>query len=154
MIVFHVVTLAAFASIVAVFHAIRKNQQTKKIQELKWQIHKQNHHIVRSALVERANLPPCKSVACYNCKFCTFLYHPTNGALYLLGCGKDIRCDNFVYTGTNKPDPKERFDCINYNSPLLQSEFFVDAYAESLQARVPPFDCFEQDSMKGGGENG
>lgn len=85
------------------------------------------HHKLRTALVDTAGLPKCKSVACYNCKYCTFLYNPGSAALYLLGCGKNISCELFEATDKNKPPLKERLDevarmCANeeYNLTILR----------------------------------
>jgi len=70
------------------------------------------HHRLRSALVDKADLPKCKSVACYNCKYCTFLYNPSTSALYLLGCGKDLTCKDFIFTDKNKPPLWEREEAL------------------------------------------
>lgn len=80
-----------------------RKQLKKRILDLEKELKVAKHHNLRSALVEKADLPKCKSVACYNCKYVTFLYHPENGAMYLLGCGKDLTCNDFVYTDKNKP---------------------------------------------------
>lgn len=85
-----------------------KKQLNSRIEELERQIKELQHHTLRSALVDTADLPPCKSPACYNCKYITFLTHPENGALYLLGCGKDLACPEFEYTEANKPSWEER----------------------------------------------
>lgn len=76
------------------------------------------HHKKRSALVETADLPKCESVACYNCKYCTWLYHPGNGASYLLGCGKDIACRDFQPTDSNKPPLEVREDVMEFFSEI------------------------------------
>lgn len=76
------------------------------------------HHQKRTALVEAADLPKCESVACYNCKYCTWLYHPGNGASYLLGCGKDIACKDFQPTFSNKPPLEVREDMMEFFSEI------------------------------------
>lgn len=93
------------------------------------------HHRKRSALVEAADLPKCESVACYNCKYCTWLYHPGNGASYLLGCGKNISCKDFQSTDSNKPPLEARVDLMKcfiekgfLSSPAYQ-EFGTDGLA-------------------------
>lgn len=66
------------------------------------------HHMKRIALMDATDLPKCKSVACYNCKHCAWLYNPGSTAIYLLGCGKDLKCKNFEFTGLNKPPAWDR----------------------------------------------
>lgn len=66
------------------------------------------HHKKRIALMDATDLPKCKSVACYNCKHCAWLYNPGSTAIYLLGCGKDLKCKDFEFTGLNKPPAWER----------------------------------------------
>lgn len=76
------------------------------------------HHKKRTALVETADLPKCESVACYNCKYCIWLYHPGNGASYLLGCGKEIACKDFQATDSNKPPLEVREDVMEFFSEI------------------------------------
>lgn len=66
------------------------------------------HHMKRIALMDATDLPKCKSVACYNCKHCAWLYNPGSTAIYLLGCGKDLKCKDFEFTGLNKPPAWDR----------------------------------------------
>lgn len=66
------------------------------------------HHMKRIALMDATDLPKCKSVACYNCKHCAWLYNPGSTAIYLLGCGKDLKCKDFAFTGLNKPPAWDR----------------------------------------------
>lgn len=78
---------------------------TKKIKALEKEL---AHHKKRTALMDAADLPKCKSVACYNCKHCAWLYNPGSTAIYLLGCGKDLKCKDFEFTGLNKPPAWDR----------------------------------------------
>lgn len=79
--------------------------ETKKEDRLKKEL---AHHKKRIALMDATDLPKCKSVACYNCKHCAWLYNPGSTAIYLLGCGKDLKCKDFEFTGLNKPPAWER----------------------------------------------
>lgn len=82
-----------------------KKQLKKRIAELEERIHAEQHHTRRSALIDEADLPKCKSTACYNCKYVSFAYHPGNGAMYLLGCGRDLAlngCAGYEHTDANK----------------------------------------------------
>lgn len=73
----------------------------KENKALKAQLNNANHHNRRSALVEKADLPPCKSLACYNCQH--VVYMPgVKGGVYLLGCGKDLDCLNFEQKDVSK----------------------------------------------------
>lgn len=87
----------------------------QRISELEQELEKQMYHNRRSALVEKANLPKCKSVACAGCDH--IVYQNVHGLGYiLLGCGKDLVC----------PDFKEREDKIPINElvQLLKRQDF------------------------------
>ena len=99
---------------------VTKRKLKEENSALRRKIHELEHHERRSALVEKANLPKCKSVACYNCEHCTFLYNPSNGALYLLGCGLGLSCNEFVYTDANKPPLWEGANAILRDEGLPQ----------------------------------
>lgn len=85
-----------------------KEQLKRRIEELEEQLKSLRHHTLRSALVDSADLPPCKSLACWNCRYITFISHPETGALYLLGCGKELVCHGMEYTEANKPSWQDR----------------------------------------------
>lgn len=91
---------------------VTKRKLKAEILELQRKIRCLEHDERRSALVQMADLPKCESVACYNCKYCSFLYNPGNGALYLLGCGRDLKCKDFVCTDKNKPPVWERANAL------------------------------------------
>lgn len=57
------------------------------------------HERSRSALMDAADLPKCKSIACYNCKNVVYVDIPETGEVFFLGCGKDHECKDFVYKG-------------------------------------------------------
>lgn len=67
----------------------------ERIKELEKQLRFEQHHTRLTALIEKANLPKCKSPACYSCKHIAYVLHPGNGGLYLIGCGKDLNCPDF-----------------------------------------------------------
>lgn len=72
-----------------------KGKLKKRIAELEAQLKELRHHTLRSALVEKADLPKCKSPACYSCKHIVYVLNPTGGGLYLIGCGKALACSGF-----------------------------------------------------------
>lgn len=95
------------------------------------------HHKKRIALMDATDLPKCKSVACYNCKHCAWLYNPGSTAIYLLGCGKDLKCKDFEFTGLNKPPAWERANEMARKAagyPIGEEENFSDP---ALDAPLP-----------------
>lgn len=97
--------VAALLVAVSVRWKIYLCREIKKREDLE---RKLAHHMKRIALMDATDLPKCKSVACYNCKHCAWLYNPGSTAIYLLGCGKDLKCKDFEFTGLNKPPAWER----------------------------------------------
>nr|DAL97687.1 MAG TPA: hypothetical protein [Caudoviricetes sp.] len=51
----------------------------------------------RSAIIDKAALPKCKSIACSGCKHIVVLY-TTWGGWYVLGCGKYNPCKDYEPT--------------------------------------------------------
>lgn len=106
----------------------------KKIKALEKEL---AHHKKRIALMDATDLPKCKSVACYNCKHCAWLYNPGSTAIYLLGCGKDLKCKDFEFTGLNKPPAWERANEMARKAagyPIGEEENFSDP---ALDAPLP-----------------
>ena len=97
--------VAALLVAVSVRWKICLCREIKKREDLE---RKLAHHMKRIALMDATDLPKCKSVACYNCKHCAWLYNPGSTAIYLLGCGKDLKCKDFEFTGLNKPPAWDR----------------------------------------------
>lgn len=97
--------VAALLVAVSVGWKICLCREIKKREDLE---RKLAHHMKRIALMDATDLPKCKSVACYNCKHCAWLYNPGSTAIYLLGCGKDLKCKDFEFTGLNKPPAWDR----------------------------------------------
>lgn len=96
------------------------------------------HHMKRIALMDATDLPKCKSVACYNCKHCAWLYNPGSTAIYLLGCGKGLKCKDFEFTGLNKPPAWERANEVVRKItgyPIGEEEDFSDPV---LDVPLPP----------------
>lgn len=88
-----------------------KSKRVKELEAENEKLRKEvSHHKMRSALVEKAGLPKCKSTACYNCKYVSFMYNPGNGAMVLLGCGRDLAsggCQGYEHTDENKGPVEE-----------------------------------------------
>lgn len=121
-----------------------KKMLKQRIRDLESELKEARHHILRSALVDAADLPQCKSKACYNCKYITFMYHPTNGAMYLLGCGKELACEDFEFTDANKPDWEARKEWLLWRLQVQfpsQSSTLCDS---CVHAPLPP--CHEEES--------
>ena len=57
------------------------------------------HERGRSALMDAADLPRCESIACYNCKNVVHVESASTGEIFLLGCGKNITCKDFIPKG-------------------------------------------------------
>lgn len=72
-----------------------KAKLRERIKELEEQLIMEKHHTRRGALVDKADLPKCKSLACYKCEHIVTAVSP-HGSLFLLGCGKDLDCESFA----------------------------------------------------------
>lgn len=120
-----------------------RKQLKQRISQLEKEV---AHHKKRTALVETADLPKCESVACYNCKYCTWLYHPGNGASYLLGCGKDIACKDFQSTDSNKPPLADRADFMELakGKDSLSAEFCQKSGLNNLVLMSPLPPCHQE----------
>lgn len=105
------------------------------------------HHAFRSALVNKADLPKCASIACYNCKHVAYVYHPANGALYLLGCAKggDV-CGGFEHspkdTGATEAIKETLLQLLRDQFPTLQGAVSDDC------VYLPTPLCHEAESQK------
>lgn len=65
--------------------------------KLKEQLSQEQEKTRRSAVIDKAALPQCKSVACSGCKHVVVRY-TTWGGWYVLGCGKDNPCKDYEPT--------------------------------------------------------
>lgn len=102
-----------------------------QIAQLKDKLKREEHHNRRSALVEKADLPKCKSPACYSCKHIAYILHPGNGALYLIGCGKDLNC----------PDFQEREESAESVETLRETLYSMVKYYFPDLKFSPAYDC-------------
>ena len=132
-------TIIAILSVILCAFAVGWNlcfrRWKKEKEDMKRQL---THHKKRIALMDATDLPKCKSVACYNCKHCAWLYNPGSTAIYLLGCGKDLECKDFEFTGLNKPPAWERANEMVRRTagyPIGEEENFSDP---ALDAPLPP----------------
>lgn len=65
--------------------------------KLKEQLSEEQERTRRSAVIDNAAIPQCKSIACSGCKYVVARY--TNwGGWYILGCGKDNPCKDYEPT--------------------------------------------------------
>lgn len=75
--------------------------KTKKVLELEAEISKLRSELSaeqektrRSAFIEAAALPKCKSLACADCKYVAVQLSPYGGS-FILGCGKNNPCEDY-----------------------------------------------------------
>lgn len=75
--------------------------KTKKVLELEAEISKLRSELSaeqektrRSAFIETAALPKCKSLACADCKYVVVQRSPYGGS-FILDCGKNNPCDDY-----------------------------------------------------------
>ena len=66
-----------------------ENENAKLKEQLEHLKNDVQHYRIRSALLDKTNLPKAKSVACYNCKYAAFVRYGKSG-LCFLGCGRSL----------------------------------------------------------------
>lgn len=99
------------------------NKLLQENADLKAQLALANHNNRRSALIEKADLPPCKSLACYTCKHIAYIPGVKSG-VYLLGCGKDLDCPEHEQQDESKVCPAELLEELqDYLQTQLLSQF-------------------------------
>lgn len=101
------------------------------------------HHRIRSALIDKTQLPKAKSVACYNCKYAAYVRYGTSG-LAFLGCGRALAkggCDGFEYTDANRPSLEEIGYFMATEGKDWQPSQVLSQYGVRTNAQTPP--CHE-----------
>lgn len=76
---------------------IRRSELTAlkaELAETKKQLREEKSKTRHSALIEKAGLPPCKSLACADCEHIVWHFTP-RGNYYVVGCGKDNPCSDY-----------------------------------------------------------
>lgn len=73
------------------------NDLREENRKLKEQLAEAREDTLRSAIINNAALPKCKSAACAGCKHVVVRY-TTRGGWYVLGCGKDNPCKDYEQT--------------------------------------------------------
>lgn len=71
-----------------------KRQLKKRISELEVKLLDAQRKGAVSALIESTCLPKCESLACVNCQH--IVYQRYQNRLFVLGCGKGLKCPDFV----------------------------------------------------------
>lgn len=66
----------------------------------------------RSAIIDKAALPKCKSIACSGCKHVVVRY-TTWGGWYVLGCGKDNPCKDYEPTAITPEKAESIREALN-----------------------------------------
>lgn len=92
-------------------HRARKTrkQLESEISELREELSREKEKTRRSAFIDDAKLPKCKSLACADCKH-VVVRRTCNGGLFVLGCGKHNPCGEYE---------KDLYKC--YTAPAIQS---------------------------------
>lgn len=101
------------------------------------------HYRIRSALLDKTNLPKAKSVACYNCKYAAYVRYGECGVAFL-GCGRALAkggCDGYEYTGANRPNLDEIRDYMVTEGKDWKPSQVLSQYGDHANAQVPP--CLE-----------
>ena len=101
------------------------------------------HYRIRSALLDKTNLPKAKSVACYNCKYAAYVRYGECGVAFL-GCGRALAkggCDGYEYTDANRPNLEEIRDYMVTEGKDWQPSQVLSRYGDHANAQVPP--CLE-----------
>lgn len=101
------------------------------------------HHRIRSALIDKTQLPKAKSVACYNCKYAAYVRYGKSG-LAFLGCGRALAkggCDGFEYTDANRPSLEEIGYFMATEGKDWQPSQVLSQYGVLANAQTPP--CHE-----------
>lgn len=101
------------------------------------------HHRIRSALIDKTQLPQAKSVACYTCKYAAYVRYGTSG-LAFLGCGRALAkggCDGFEYTDANRPSLDEISAYMATEGKDWQPSQVLSQYGVRANAQTPP--CHE-----------
>ncbi len=63
--------------------------------DLKAQLSQEQEKTRRSAFIETANLPKCKSLACVGCEHIVVQITPRGGC-FVVGCGKNNLCEDYI----------------------------------------------------------
>lgn len=80
-----------------------KKQLKQEILRLERELSEEKNDNKYIAMIKNENLPKCKSKACFACKHIVFRRNPFNAnTIYLVGCGKDLDCPDFIPDSTNK----------------------------------------------------
>lgn len=121
-----------------------KKEMACRIESLQRQLRELRHHTLRSALVDAADLPPCKSLACWNCQYITFITNPENGAIFLLGCGRGLHCGGFESSKEQKPTWQKRKQWLLWR---MQTQFpNQSATLDETCVHVPLPPCHKEES--------
>ena len=102
------------------------------------------HYRIRSALLDKTNLPKAKSVACYNCNYAAFVRYGKSG-LCFLGCGRSLAkggCNDYEHTDYNKVDLDEMWDYLVRLGKDYYPSQVLSQTCEREQLQKPP--CHEQ----------
>ena len=80
----------------------RLREENRKLKE---QLSLEQEKTRRSAFIETANLPECKSLACVGCEHIVVQVTPHDG-YFVVGCGKNNPCEDYVKS--NAPEAQKQ----------------------------------------------
>ena len=69
--------------------------------DLKAQLSQEKEKTRRSAFIETANLPECKSMACVGCEHIVVQVTP-HGGYFVVGCGKNNPCRDYIKSNASE----------------------------------------------------
>ena len=121
-----------------------ENENAKLKEQLEHLKNDVQHYRIRSALLDKTNLPKAKSVACYNCKYAAFVRYGKSG-LCFLGCRRSLAkggCNDYEHTDYNKVDLDEMWDYLVRLGKDYYPSQVLSQTCEREQLQKPP--CHEQ----------
>ena len=120
-----------------------ENENAKLKEQLEHLKNDVQHYRIRSALLDKTNLPKAKSVACYNCKYAAYVRYGECGVVFL-GCGRALAkggCDGYEYTDANRPNLDEIRDYMVTEGKDWQPSQVLSQCGVYANAHTPP--CLE-----------
>ena len=94
---------------------VTRKELEEENRKLREQLAAEQEKTRRSAVIDKAALPQCKSLACAGCKYVVGRYTLRNG-YYILGCGKDIPCKEYEPSALTAESEKRCYSNGSRNS--------------------------------------
>lgn len=74
---------------------VSRKELKRRLEQAERELSAEREATRRSAFIERAELPRCKSLACVNCEYIVYASAPLYGNSYVVGCGKNNPCADY-----------------------------------------------------------